>query len=362
MLRFGERAPSFSAPALSGNPSYAFDSAAGRPIVMLFLGSGRWAPAAEALQLLNKHLALFDDVRASFFGVTIDPTDASEKRIAQRIPGVRWFLDYDAQVSKLYGAASSDGINSRYQSMWLLLDSNLRLISSGGLGDGQRVLADLLTMISRGPELTNAPILTVPRVFEPSLCRHLIDLYESDGGSESGFMRQEGGLTVGKIDHNFKRRSDYTIQDAQLRSEIRERIRLRLLPEIERAFSFCATRIERWTVACYDAKTGGFFRPHRDNTTSGTAHRKFACTINLNATDYEGGELRFPEYGPTTYRAPTGGAVVFSCALLHEATEVTKGKRYAFLPFLYDEVGAEIRARNAGTIVDRTDDAVEAAE
>ncbi len=43
------------------------------------------------------------------------------------------------------------------------------------------------------------------------------------------------------------------------------------------------------------------------------------------------------------YRAPTGGAVVFSCALMHEAARVTAGKRYAFLPFFYDEAGARQR-------------------
>jgi hypothetical protein len=36
--------------------------------------------------------------------------------------------------------------------------------------------------------------------------------------------------------------------------------------------------------------------------------------------------------------------VVFSCALMHEATRVTAGRRYAFLPFFYDEAGAETRA------------------
>jgi hypothetical protein len=36
--------------------------------------------------------------------------------------------------------------------------------------------------------------------------------------------------------------------------------------------------------------------------------------------------------------------VVFSCALLHEATRVTAGRRYAFLPFFYDEAGAEVLA------------------
>jgi predicted 2-oxoglutarate/Fe(II)-dependent dioxygenase YbiX len=73
----------------------------------------------------------------------------------------------------------------------------------------------------------------------------------------------------------------------------------------------------------------------------GTAHRKFACSINLN-DDFQGGDLRFAEFGPTTYRPPVGGAVVFSCALLHEATRVTAGRRYAFLPFFYDDAGAEV--------------------
>jgi len=58
-------------------------------------------------------------------------------------------------------------------------------------------------------------------------------------------------------------------------------------------------------------------------------------TINLN-DDYRGGELLFPEFGDRRYRGPVGGAVVFSCALLHEVTRVTQGVRYATLPFLYD--------------------------
>src|SRR5215208_3483636 len=105
--------------------------------------------------------------------------------------------------------------------------------------------------------------------------------------------------------------------------------------------------MERYIVACYEAETGGHFRAHRDNTTMGTAHRRFAVTINLNAEEYEGGDLLFPEFGSRTYRAPTGGAVVFSCSLLHQAMPVTKGRRFAFLPFLYDDAGARLRERNA---------------
>ncbi len=68
--------------------------------------------------------------------------------------------------------------------------------------------------------------------------------------------------------------------------------------------------------------------------------------MNLNSDQYEGGELMFPEYGRTMFKPPVGGAAVFSCSLLHQAMPVTKGKRYAFLPFLYDDAAAKIREAN----------------
>ena len=54
-------------------------------------------------------------------------------------------------------------------------------------------------------------------------------------------------------------------------------------------------------------------------------------------------QIRFPEYGPRSFKPPPGGAVVFPCALLHAVSEVTSGRRYAFLPFLYDEAAARTR-------------------
>jgi predicted 2-oxoglutarate/Fe(II)-dependent dioxygenase YbiX len=197
---------------------------------------------------------------------------------------------------------------------------------------------------------TPAPVLMLPRVFEPELCRALIDLYEWRGGGDSGFMKDENGRTVAVLDHSFKRRSDVSLEDSpeyeSYRAAIRARVVRRILPEIQKAFQFQITRMERYLIACYDSGTGGFFKAHRDNTTLGTVHRRFAVTINLNAEEYEGGDLRFPEFGDQTYRAPTGGCVVFSCGLLHEARPVTRGRRYACLPFLYDEEGAAVRARN----------------
>ena len=74
-------------------------------------------------------------------------------------------------------------------------------------------------------------------------------------------------------------------------------------------------------------------------------HRRFAVSINLNH-DFEGGQVSSPEYGSRSYKAPPGGAVVFSCPLLHAVSKVTSGRRYAFLPFLYDEAAAAIREQN----------------
>jgi predicted 2-oxoglutarate/Fe(II)-dependent dioxygenase YbiX/peroxiredoxin len=341
-LGWGEPAPWFRAQALDGNPHYAFDTVAGRHVLMLFLGNARHPLSVNALAVVQEHRQLFDDVSACFFGVTTDRQDATGRTIAQLIPGIRFFLDYDGAVSDLYGARSG----AEYHPHWLLLDPALRVLGRFPVDRGKEAVATLRSEISKAaPEQEFAPVLIVPRVFEPDFCARLIEAYASDGGQDSGFMRDVGGKTVLVHDHAHKRRRDAEIADEQLRAEIAIRIRRRLNPAIQRALQFDPTRMERYIVACYSAGAG-HFRPHRDNTTNGTAHRKFAVTLNLNAEGYDGGDLRFPEFGARTYRAPTGGAVVFSCSLLHEATPVTRGERYAFLPFLYDEPSAELRERN----------------
>ncbi|WP_374195568.1 2OG-Fe(II) oxygenase [Gluconobacter sp. P1D12_c] len=87
-------------------------------------------------------------------------------------------------------------------------------------------------------------------------------------------------------------------------------------------------------ISSYDATDKGFFDAHRDNTVPSSAHRQFAVSLTLN-DDYAGGELIFPEFGPQTFRPNAGGAVIFSCALLHAVQPVTSGRRYACLPFVY---------------------------
>jgi len=345
----GDAAPWFFARS-TNNARYMFHTAAGRYVLLGFFGAARRPEVNEALRLLAAQRDRFDDRQISFFGVSVDPSDEAEGRLQQSLPGIRHFWDYDLALSKLYGATRPDalpGPTLAYRSYWLLLDPMLRVLRALPI----TATAEMLALIAALPPLAEAqgqtaPVLILPRVLEPELCRELIARYESGETQDSGFMRDVDGKTTLLLDHSHKRRADYHIQDEEMQAALRLRVQRRLIPEIAKAFQFQVTRMERYIVSCYDGASGGHFRPHRDNTTKGTAHRRFAVTINLNAEEYEGGDLRFPEFGPRSYRAPTGGAVVFACSLLHEALPVTRGKRYAFLPFLYDDAAAKLREEN----------------
>jgi len=178
-----------------------------------------------------------------------------------------------------------------------------------------------------------APILVLPNVFEPEFCEKLIALYEAHGGEESGFMRQVEDKTVLLHDHTHKRRRDHIIEDKDIIKEAQQRFRRSVVPELLKTYQYKATRMERYLVGCYRVEDAAHVVAHRDNTTKGTAHRRFAASVNLNS-DFDGGEISFPEYGPKGFKPSPGTAVVLSCSLLHAVSEVTRGRRYAFLPFM----------------------------
>jgi predicted 2-oxoglutarate/Fe(II)-dependent dioxygenase YbiX len=341
----GEQVPGFHARS-AVNPRFAFDTLAGRWVMVLVPGSlaeaGKAAAVAAMIGRWPEHLTVAQAIQLV---IGTDPEDECAGRLADGAAR-RVLWDDDGAARQALRAMAPDGI---LREGWLLLDPTLRVFATWPLTAGVEAMAILAALPEPGAHAgvaMHAPVLIVPRVFEPAFCRRLIALYEAQGGGESGFMRDVGGKTVGILDGRHKRRKDAVIEDEALQAQMRARISTRLLPQIRQAFQFNPTRIERYIVACYDEADRGFFAAHRDNTTRGTAHRRFAVTINLNTGEYEGGELCFPEYGPQTYVAPAGGAVVFSCSLLHEARPVTKGVRYASLPFLYDEDAAKVRAEN----------------
>lgn len=181
-----------------------------------------------------------------------------------------------------------------------------------------------------------APVLTIPDLFSAAECDALIAFWEASEKTSGTVASAGTGDRAVKDD--TKRRQDVFIPDGHaLIQTVANAVTGRVGPEILKAFQFRIEVMEGVRIGCYDAVEQGFFKAHYDNTTPATAHRRFAISINLNTGDYEGGGLRFPEYGPQLYAPARGGAVVFSCALLHEVLPVTAGRRFGVFTFFSTE-------------------------
>jgi predicted 2-oxoglutarate/Fe(II)-dependent dioxygenase YbiX/peroxiredoxin len=349
-LSIGEPAPWFRVRS-AAKPRFAFDSLGGRYVVLGFLGSASQANSNQFLDAVAQHPEVFNNAQVATFAVFDNPQDEANPRVREVLADNRIFWDFDRTVARQFGVLNESGAA---QKLVYVLDMRLRVLAVLSLDAGvapcvARLLDQLPKLAVSGlgaSEGLHAPVLVVPRVFSPELCHRLMDSYKKGGGQTSGFMRDVDGKTVLVNDANHKRRRDHMLDDAELQHACLRAMALRLLPQVYNAFQFQATRLERHLVACYDAAEQGHFRRHRDNTTLGTAHRRFAVSLFLNTGEYEGGALHFPEYGPKQFSAPAGGAVVFSCSLLHEAMPVTRGQRYMYLPFLYDDAAAEVFERN----------------
>ncbi|HEX9447522.1 MAG TPA: 2OG-Fe(II) oxygenase, partial [Dongiaceae bacterium] len=179
-----------------------------------------------------------------------------------------------------------------------------------------------------------APVLIVPNVLSPQDCEALMARWEVMGHVEETVHSIVGGQQVSRLHKGIKSRRDHTIPEGPVFKSLAGVIGRRLAPELERVFNFTRFRFDLFLVTCYDAERNDYFRRHRDNQSPATADRRFALTLNLNTGDYAGGELIFPEYGAHRYSPPAGGAILFSCSLLHEALPVTRGRRFTLLSFL----------------------------
>lgn len=339
----GEHVPWFSAPMLSGG-LFDLHVSAGRWVVLSFLGSPANPRAGEELGKLLQQADLFsEDHLVAVCIFTGKPEDAGDLASLSG-EALSFIADYDGAISRLFGALDAPRT--------VLLDPMLRAVADIAWdfpqGHGEtvhNVLRNLPAVDESAGVPMFAPALLVPRVFSFELCDFLMQFHREQGGKESGFQFDVDGKTTTLVDWRFKRRSDVGLVVPEVRELVRQQIVRRLLPEIERYFQFQATRMDRYVVACYDSQVGGHFHRHRDNLNAGAQHRRFAVSINLNS-EFAGGDLMFPEFGRRLYRPPAGGALVFSCAALHQVTPVTSGCRFAFLAFLYGEEDAKKREAN----------------
>ena len=345
----GDFAPWFRLPA-DNRPDFNFSTLAGQRTLLFFYGSARAPEVGAALARVGQ--AAVGRLRELGVVVVGVSADAQEQRRFTAHPP-RWMrvlFDLDRAVSRQYGVCQ---IEDAYRPVAFLLDDNLRIAAILPLHDPERLAGEAVAAAERlaaaepaRPALPQAPVLLIPNVLDAPACETLIGHYEETGGKPSGFMEEKDGLTKGVLDPGFKRRRDVLLSEPALLQMVNRQIQRRIVPEVSKAFQFRISRFERHLIACYEGEQGGLFRAHRDNTTRGTAHRRFAMTLNLNEGAYDGGQLRFPEYGNALFRPRTGEAVIFSCSLQHEALPVRRGHRFALLSFFYDEAAVQVRQEN----------------
>jgi len=174
-----------------------------------------------------------------------------------------------------------------------------------------------------------APVLVLPRVFEPDFCAQVIRLWHKGDHQDSGVSSRYGNVNVSHL----KQTEDYTVVEPMMQKAISDRLAWRIGPELIKVFAFDREfAFDSHVVLSYSAEGRHFFGAHRDNGAPTTADRAFAVSLNLN-DDFSGGELVFPEYAGVKVSPPAGAAAVFSCSLLHRALPVTRGRRFVLTTF-----------------------------
>ena len=335
----GDRMPDFQRPNSAGKTVMLYDLQAGQPMALLVFESPEPPETRAALETLARDSAWNSITRVAVVRATPAQCGTLVDAAGQ---AVTLLADDGALSQHLLGAEPSN----IHLTTGFALDPNLRVIerieysSGSNLTDFlQRLNAACKQPVSRASEVVSqqAPVLFVPRVMDLNMCAELETFFEQQGGQPSGTAYIDGDKAYWRPDPAVKMRRDVYIKEGPWLERIQEVVTRRVLPEIQRCFHYRVTRHEVFKLVCYDAQTGGYFRPHRDNESRDTQHRRFAMTLNLNTGDYQGGQLRFPEFGPDLYQPACGDALMFSSSLLHEVVPVTAGKRYVLLGFFFGD-------------------------
>ncbi|NVN38773.1 2OG-Fe(II) oxygenase [Komagataeibacter swingsii] len=330
-MDIGDPVPPFTQKASTNSGICAFDTAGGRHILFFFFSKSTDPDVEQVLKEISYYKDALNRPDCMFFGVSLDAGDVIRLRKRPDLSSVCFLYDSDRKCHDLFGVPAGAS------PCWVEVDPMMHVSGHFPHAPGATDMAfkALMKRASQPKPSVPVPALILEHVLEPTFCKTLIHYHQSHNPYPSPILTADvAGNPLRMVVPHFKRRLDTPIREKKLTMDLQGRIIQRVVPEIFRVFRFKATQMDRMLISSYDARDQGFFNAHRDNTVPASAHRQFAVSINLNH-DYQGGELVFPEFSDQAFRAPAGGAIIFSCALLHAVRPVTHGRRYAYLPFVY---------------------------
>ncbi len=327
-------------PDQNGDPTTPVaDEVAGKPALLIFeCGSGDDGGSyTRELAALRDNAKALQETGATVFAVTRrSVADNRHLHVTHDLP----FQVLSDSAGKAFKACGLDPVPPGCPVVTLVVDPNFRAVRAIGGSDAgshaPRALADLRQLAAEyGAERigTHPPVLVLPRALTPADCARLIEvwhqpatIWQTDGMHCEGYAVERGNFKV--RNDSYGRVLQLVVRDPRMQQYLDAKLSRRVLPEIRKAFQTAVSQREDYRIAGYDAAEGGSLPAHRDNPTPETRQRRFTLSVTLNAEDFSGGALRFPEYGGHEYLVPTGAVVVWSCALLHEVLPVVAGQRF----------------------------------
>lgn len=185
----GDPVPWFGLP-LIGEGSFNLQVAAGRWIVLSFLGSPADPRVRHEIAALLADARQFEEDRLVFYGVLTAPPEDPQYYRALGTAAIGFATDYDGEVSRQFGASSMPRT--------IVLDPMLRAIADipwdypeGHAAAVRNVLASLPSVDDLAGVPMTAPVLIVPRVFDFALCDFLIAFYDKLGGKDTRFYARQ---------------------------------------------------------------------------------------------------------------------------------------------------------------------------
>src|SRR4051812_5894674 len=294
----GDRAPAIVGATASGR-FFSMDGQAGRPALIVALGALEPEAAARLIDRLKDVRRQVEDA-----GVDLVPVVPPLMPFTSRFSEVRVLSDF---LIYLGGTSGLDAWSVKGAAGALLIDRGGRIVDIFAVAEHIDIpgrLALFAQRIAAEPAQVRksaAPVLMLPNIAPPALCRALIDHFEASPHAAGAMASFSDGAAYAKLDEGKKRRRDTELTaESPLFAEVVGLLSTRVIPEIKRAFQAEIANADRILIARYD-DTGGYFKRHRDDAAPHTAFREFAISLNLNTDEYEGGELRFPEYDDHRY-------------------------------------------------------------
>jgi peroxiredoxin/predicted 2-oxoglutarate/Fe(II)-dependent dioxygenase YbiX len=346
LIEVGDRIPAFALADSRGKPvTPVSNRLSGRPLLLVFEGNRSKDAAAFGAELaaLREHQDELQAHDTVVMAITRRPPD--DNRALEESQALPFPILSDPEA-RLYSSCRLEPAAARETAVILALDPNLRVVDvvDGGVAAAwARIAAALATLEEPEAPATlghHAPVLVLPRVLSADDCANLIEVWhrpapvwEGHDYTNQGFDREKGDFKAANKGEGSV--VQFVVRDRQVQDYLDAKLRRRVIPEIQKAFQTKVSRREDFRIAAYDAAEGGRLGPHRDNAIKTTRHRRFTVAVTLNAGGFEGGGLRFREYSEEGYLVPTGTAIVWSAALLHEVLPVTAGCRYVLATHLF---------------------------